>query len=179
MSKKILLTNRLVFAEVMGKEELAKMLAEEVLEREIKKIERVWYPRSLSQATYGNMVHFKVWFGDQPGPDAILYLSCDTSKDEKAQVAIARKLALKAAVDEGALESYFITLCDFDPFGAGCAMYYEHMKDDVTNELLEDGPHGFFLKLARRTLMTEVTRVRRASFKSSHGFDQAWATKRD
>lgn len=146
MSKKeILLTNHLVFVEVMGKEELAKMLAEEVLEREIKKIERVWYPRSLSQTVCGTAVHFRIWFGNQPGPDAVLCFSCVTSKDEKDQVAIARKLALKAAVDEGALESYFITLCDFDPFGAGCALYYEHMKDDVTNEPLEDGPHGFFL----------------------------------
>lgn len=129
----------------MGKEELAKMLAEEVIEREIKKIERVWYPRSLSQAVCGSSVHFRFWFGNQPGPDAVLRLSCVTSKEEKDQIAIARKLALKAAVDEGALESYFITLCDFDPFGAGCALYYEHMKDDVTNEPLEDGPHGFFL----------------------------------
>ena len=146
MSKKeIMLTNRLVFVEVMGKEEIAKMLAEEVLEREMKKIERVWYPRSLSQAVCGSSVHFKIWFGDEPGPDAVLYLSCATSKEEKDQVAIARRMALKAAVDEGALESYFITLCDFDPFGAGCALYYEHMKDDVTDEPLEDGPHGFFL----------------------------------
>ena len=146
MSKKeILLTNRLVFVEVMGKEEVAKMLVEEVLEREVKKIERVWYPRSLSQAVCGSSVHFRFWFGNQPGPDAVLRLSCVTSKEEKDQVAIARKLALKAAVDEGALESYFITLCDFDPFGAGCAQYFEHMKDDVTDEPLEDGPHGFFL----------------------------------
>ena len=91
-----------------------------------------------------------LWFGGQMNPDGIVYLTCAASKEEKDQVTIARKLAIKATVDDGALEAYFITLCDFDPFGAGYALYYEHMKDDVTNEPLEEMPHGFFLNVDYR-----------------------------
>lgn len=151
MSKKeILLTNHITFTEVMGVEKNAKLLIEAVLERKLEKIEQVWFPRSLSQAVYGNTVYFKIWFGGQMNPDGIVYLTCAASKEEKDQVTIARKLAIKATVDDGALEAYFITLCDFDPFGAGYALYYEHMKDDVTNEPLEEMPHGFFLNVDYR-----------------------------
>lgn len=148
--KELPLKNDFMFGQVMRNPEICKLFLEELLGKEIDRIEYVENQKEISDSYEHHGIRLDVYLRDEAGTVYAIEMQTTNKRDLELRVrfyqgAIDRNELLKGRPYSELSESFIIFICDFDYFETGLAVNerVSYIKD--TDCVYEDGSHVMFL----------------------------------
>jgi len=144
------LKNDFMFGQVMRNADICKLFLEELLGREIDRIEYIENQKELSDSYEHHGIRLDVYLHDGAGTVYAIEMQtirkCALEKRVRYyQGSIDRNELLKGHSYSKLSESYVIFICDFDYFGTGLAVNERVSYIKGTDVVYEDGAHVIFL----------------------------------
>lgn len=150
------LKNDFMFGQVMRTPEICKLFLEELLGKEIDRIEYVDTQRDLNDSYLHHGIRIDVYLRDEAGTVYAIEMQSAFKSDLEKRVryyqgTMDRAELLKGRSYSGLSESFIIFVCDFDYFGTGLAVNERVSMIKDTDTVYEDGSHVIFLNSRYKT----------------------------
>ena len=150
------LKNDFMFGQVMRTPEICKLFLEELLGKEIDRIEYVDTQKDLNDSYLHHGIRIDVYLRNEAGTVYAIEMQSAFKSDLEKRVryyqgTMDRAELLKGQSYSGLSESFIIFVCDFDYFGTGLAVNERVSMIKDTDTVYEDGSHVIFLNSRYKT----------------------------
>ena len=150
------LKNDFMFGQVMRTPEICKLFLEELLGKEIDRIEYVDTQKDLNDSYLHHGIRIDVYLRDEGGTVYAIEMQSAFMSDLEKRVryyqgTMDRTELLKGRSYSDLSESFIIFICDFDYFGTGLAINERVCYLKGTDKEYEDGSHVIFLNSRYKT----------------------------